>query len=87
MKSWWHPLAIINTSESILNLHDNNFELKAQFQSKLILIQQLDEEDWIKLVYIEYVTYIFLMAIRPHVCELWNTTKQKIIKKKFNGHL
>jgi hypothetical protein len=63
-------LAIINTSESILNLHDNNFELKAQFQSKLILIQQLDEEDWIKLVYIEYVTYIFLMAIRPHVCEL-----------------
>jgi hypothetical protein len=29
---------------------------KVHFESKLFLIQQLDEEDWIKLMYIQYTT-------------------------------
>jgi len=37
-------LAILNTNKKNLNLH-NILELKVHFESKLILIQQLDEED------------------------------------------
>jgi hypothetical protein len=43
-------------------------EFKVHFESKLILIQWLDEKDWIKLMYIKYITYYFLMIIRPHFC-------------------
>jgi hypothetical protein len=35
--------------------------------SKLIVTQRLDEEDWIKSMYIEYITYSFSTTIRPHV--------------------
>jgi hypothetical protein len=42
---------------------------KVHFESKLILTQWLDEEDWIKSMYIEYIIYIFCMAIGPHVCD------------------
>jgi hypothetical protein len=31
--------------------------------SQLILIQQLHEKDWIKSIYIEYLTYIFLWPL------------------------
>jgi hypothetical protein len=54
--------------KKLQNLHDNILELKVQFELKLILIQQLDEKDWIKLMYIQYITYIFSTTIRPHVC-------------------
>jgi hypothetical protein len=40
-------------------------------------MQQLDEQDWIKSMYIKYVNYILSMAIKPHVCDSWNITKQK----------
>jgi hypothetical protein len=60
-------LVIVNTSEKLQNLHKNIFELKVHFESKLILTQWLDEEDWIKSMYIEYITYNFSTAIRPHV--------------------
>jgi len=30
-----------------------------------------------KLMYIQYITYSFSMAIGPHVCGSWNITKQK----------
>jgi hypothetical protein len=33
----------------------------SSFESKLILIQQLDEEDWIKSMYIKYITHNFSM--------------------------
>jgi hypothetical protein len=33
-------------------LNDNILELKVHFELKLILIQRLKEEDWIKLMYI-----------------------------------
>jgi hypothetical protein len=48
-------------------MHDNILELKGHFESKLSLIKWLDEEDWIKSMCIKYITYIFLMAIGPHV--------------------
>jgi len=32
------------------NLHDNILELKVHLESKFILIQWLDEEDWMKLM-------------------------------------
>jgi hypothetical protein len=35
-----------------LNLHNNLLELKVSFETKLILIKWLNEEDWIKLMYI-----------------------------------
>jgi len=54
--------------KKILNLHDNLLELKFYFESKWILIQWLDEKDWIKLMYIQYITYNFSTAIGPHVC-------------------
>jgi hypothetical protein len=49
-------------------VHDNILELKAYFESKLNLIQWLNEEIWIKSMCIKYITYIFSMAIGPHVC-------------------
>jgi hypothetical protein len=55
--------------------------MKAHFESKLILIQWLNEEDCIKSVYIKYITYSFSKALRPHVYDSWNITKQKKIKK------
>jgi hypothetical protein len=39
------------------SLHDDILELKVHFESKLILIQQLNEEDWIKSMYMKYVTF------------------------------
>jgi hypothetical protein len=50
-------------------------------ESKLILIQWLNEEDWIKLMYIQYITYSFLTTTRLHVCGSWNITKQNKIEK------
>jgi hypothetical protein len=49
-------------------VHDNILELKVHFESKLSLIQWLNEKDWIKSMCIKNITYLFLMAIRPHVC-------------------
>jgi hypothetical protein len=40
-----------------------------------LLIQRLDEEYWIKSMYIKYIT--FWMVIRPHFCDSWNIAKQK----------
>jgi hypothetical protein len=48
----WYLLIILNTSKKVYNLHDKILELKVHFESKLILIQLLDEKDWIKLMYI-----------------------------------
>ncbi len=62
-------------------MHDNILELKAYFKLKLILIQRMDEEDWIKLMYIQYITYSFSTTIGPHVCGSWNITEQKKIEK------
>ncbi len=56
-------------------------KLKIHFESKLILIQWLDEEDWIKSMYTQYITYSFSTTIGSHVCDLWNITKQKEIEK------
>jgi hypothetical protein len=50
LKSWWYHLTILNISKKLKNLHDNILELKVHFESKLILIQQLNEKDWIKLM-------------------------------------
>jgi hypothetical protein len=52
LKSWWHPLTNLNTSKKLKNLH-NILEFKVHFESELILIQWLDEEDWIKSIYTE----------------------------------
>jgi hypothetical protein len=32
-------------------------------------------------MYTQYITYNFSTAIRPHVCDSWNFTKQKEIEK------
>jgi hypothetical protein len=32
-------------------------------------------------MYTKYITYIFSMAIGPHVCDSWNITKQNEIEK------
>jgi hypothetical protein len=81
LKFWWYFLAIRNTSKKNLNLHDNIMELKVHFESKLIFIQRLAEGNCIQLMYIQYITYNFSMAIGPHVCDSWNITKQKKFKK------
>jgi hypothetical protein len=66
--------------KKLKNLHDNILEFKVHFELKLILIQWLNENDWIKLMHIEYITYSFLTVIRPHVCGSWNIIKQRKIK-------
>jgi hypothetical protein len=62
-------LVILNTSKKIQILHHNLLEIKVYFELKLILIQWLDEEDYIKLMYILYITYNFSTTIGPHVCD------------------
>jgi len=57
-----------HTRKKLQNVHDNILELKVHFESKFNLIQWLDEEDCIKSMYIKYITYIFSIVIRPHVC-------------------
>jgi hypothetical protein len=57
------------------------FELKIHLESKWILIQGLDEEDWIKSMYTQYITYSFSTTIGSHVYDSWNITKQKKIEK------
>jgi hypothetical protein len=47
------------------------------FESKLILVQWLDEDYWIKSMYIKYIIYNFFMAIGLHVYGLWKIIKQK----------
>jgi hypothetical protein len=49
-------------------VHDNILELKAHLESKLSLIQWLDEKEWIKLMCIKYMMYSFSIAIGLHVC-------------------
>jgi hypothetical protein len=56
-------------------------ELKVHLDTNLILIQQLDEEDWIKSMYIEYIIYNFSTTTKPHVYGSCNITKQKKIEK------
>jgi hypothetical protein len=64
LKSWWHFLIILYTRKKNLILHDNILEFKIHFELKIILIQQLDERDWLKLIYIEYIIYIFFDNFR-----------------------
>jgi len=50
-------------------MHNNILELKVPFESKSILIQWLDEEHWIKSMYIKYITYNFSIVIGPNVSD------------------
>jgi len=50
-------------------MHNNILELKVHFESILILIQWLNEEHWIKSMYIKYITYNFSTVIGPNVCD------------------
>jgi hypothetical protein len=61
----------------------NIFDIRSgkHLESKLILIQSLDEEEWIKLIYIEYISYNFFTTIRPHVCGSWTLPNKKTLKK------
>jgi len=77
LKSWWYPLDILNSRIIIFwNLHDNILKLKVNFERKLILIQQLDEETWI--------IYIGHFVDGHKVSCLWfmkhYQTKQKTLK-------
>jgi len=74
-KPWWHHLVILNTSKKLQNLPNNILKLKFHFKSKLTLNQQLDEEDWIKSMYIKYITYVFSIALGTHVYGSWNIIK------------
>jgi hypothetical protein len=55
-------------------------ELEVHFESELTLIQWLNEEYYIKPMYIKYITYDFSIAIGLHVCGSRNITKQFIKK-------
>jgi len=54
--------------QKTLDLHNKILELEIHFESKLTLIQWLNEEDYIKPMYIKYITYNFSIAIGLHVC-------------------
>jgi hypothetical protein len=38
--------------------------------------KEIDEKDWIKLMYVEYIIYIVSTSIGPYVCNSWNITKK-----------
>jgi hypothetical protein len=80
LKPWQYSLDILNTSNVLKKIH-NILEPKVHFESKLILIQRLDEDDRIKLMYMHYITYKFSIAIGPLVCGSWNITQKKKIEK------
>jgi hypothetical protein len=61
-------LAILNKNKKLKIFHNNILEFQVQFESKLILIQWLDKEDWIKSMYTKYIMYSFSTTIGPHVC-------------------
>ncbi len=67
-KFWWHHLTILYISKKPYNVHNNILELKFHSKSRLISIQRLDEEDWIKSMYTTYIMCSFLLAIGLHVC-------------------
>jgi hypothetical protein len=72
----------LNISKKTLECaHDNIMELKVHYESNLILIQWLDDDNWIKLIYIQYIINSFSITIGPHVYDSWHITKQKKIKK------
>jgi len=50
--------------------------------SQLILIEGLDEEDWIKSMYIQYIIHSLFTATRLHVFDSRHITKQKKNLKK-----
>jgi hypothetical protein len=58
-------------------LFDNILKFKVHSQSKSMLIQWLNEKDWIKSMYKKYITYI-----KPYVYGSCNNTKQEQTKKK-----
>jgi hypothetical protein len=66
-------LVILNTSKKLEHLHDNIFEFKVHFESKLIMIQWLDEEDWIKSMYTKYITYSFSTSSKGCKLETFST--------------
>jgi hypothetical protein len=77
MSSFGYPKHNLKT----LEFAQQHFWTQSSILVKFILIQWLDEEDWIKSMYKKYITYDFLAAIGPHVYDSWNTTKQKKIEK------
>jgi hypothetical protein len=54
--------------QKALECAHNILELKFHFKSRLILIQWLDEKDWINSMYTTYIMCNFLSAISLHVC-------------------
>ncbi len=66
-----------------LDLYDNIilWNSLVHYESNLILIQWLDEEDWIKSMYIRYIIYTFSTAIGPDVV-IHNTLLNKRRMKK-----
>jgi hypothetical protein len=58
-------------------VHDNILKSKVCFESKLSLIQWLDEENWIKSMCIKYIMYIFSTTIGLHICGSRHITKPK----------
>jgi len=68
LKPQCHPSIILNKDKKLHSLYNNILEPKIHFDTKLILIQWLDEEDWIKSMYIDYIIYSFSMAIGLHLC-------------------
>jgi len=58
-------------------LFDNILKFKVHFQSKSMLIQWLNEKDWIKSMYKKYIIYI-----KSYVYGSCNNTKQEQTKKK-----
>jgi len=61
-------LAILNTRKKKSNFHNNILELKVDLESKLILIQQLNERKLDEINgHLEYIIYSFSTAIRPNV--------------------
>jgi hypothetical protein len=61
-------LETLNIKKELKDVQDNILELKVHLESKLSLIQWLDEKNLIKSMCIKYITYIFSIAIGPHVC-------------------
>jgi hypothetical protein len=80
LKSWWHPLVILNTSKFFrIYMKTPKFTLSQNY-----LIQWLDKKDWIKSMYIEYIINFLKNNYRVS-CFLVYKTLSTIFLKKNNA--
>jgi len=70
--------------KSVKNVHDNIMKLKVRYESNLIVIQQLDEEDWIKLTLYNFSFEIYICIKISKFYDMYYFVTNIFIHSKFS---